>query len=293
VTKHSVIGIDLGGTKISIARYDAETLAIEEKKKLSTYADKKWRHVYQDLLRGIEEIKTDDTVAVGIGVPGLVCQLEGKIITLPNIPGAQDAPFKTQLESDTGFSVTIDNDANVFALAEALNSKYATQGVVVGITMGTGVGGGIVIDGKLYRGAHGFAAEIGHMLLKPGEPPYETDDKRGDIEQFLSGTAFGKRCKAANRPEEYLEGEVCAFMRPEVFREVAWMCVNVSTLLDPSLIILGGSAGKALQPHLGDIENEMQTWSLSEFPLPELAVATLDDAATRGAALLAMYEQDL
>ena len=176
--------------------------------------------------------------------------------------------------------VSAENDANAFALAEAKSSEYSTKGVVVGITMGTGVGGGVVVDGKLFRGAHGFAAEIGHMLLKPGEPPFDTSDKCGDIEQFLSGTAFGKRCEAASRPEEYMEGEVCAFIRPEVCKEVAWMCVSLNSLLDPSLIIFGGSAGKALRPHLAEIQKEMKQWSLPNIPLANLAIASLDDAAT-------------
>ena len=286
--KQSVIGVDLGGTKIDLVRYDRASLKVEETVKLETHADKEWQHVYNDLVEAIASIRAEDTVAVGIGVPGFVRQPEGVVITLPNIPGAQDVPLKAQLTADCGLSVTVENDASAFALAEAKNSDYASKGVVVGVTMGTGVGGGVVIDGKLYQGAHGFAAEIGHMLLRPGEPPYETEDKRGDIEQFLSGTAFGKRCEAASQPEEYMEGEVCSFMRPDVFREVAWMCVSLNSLLDPSLIIFGGSAGRALAPHLEDIKQEMQTWSLPGIPLPELAIATLDDAATRGAALLAM-----
>ncbi|MDA1209084.1 MAG: ROK family protein [bacterium] len=287
-TKHSVIGIDIGGTKIDLARYDTHTFELEERLKIDTHSDKAWPHVYEDLKEVINTIRTDDTIGIGIGVPGLVRQPEGVIVTLPNIPESNDIPLKTQLTADSGLPVTIDNDANAFALAEGLNSKYSTKGVVVGITMGTGVGGGIVVDGKLFRGAHGFAAEIGHMLLQPGQPPFNTVDKRGDIEQFLSGTAFGKRCEAASKPQEYMEGEVCAFMRPEVFKEVAWMCVNLNSLLDPSLIIFGGSAGSALKPHLDEIQKEMVQWSLPNIPLPEIAIATLDDAATRGAALLTM-----
>ncbi|MBU0766369.1 ROK family protein [Patescibacteria group bacterium] len=286
--KQSVIGVDLGGTKIDLARYNAKTFAIEERSKLATHSDKAWPHVYEDLKEAIASMRTDDTIGIGIGVPGLVRQPEGIIVTLPNIPESNEFPLKARLTADSGLPVTIDNDANTFALAEGLNSKYNTKGIVVGITMGTGVGGGVVVDGKLFRGAHGFAAEIGHMLLRPGEPPYNTDDKRGDIEQFLSGTAFEKRCVSASKPEEYMEGEVCSFMRSEVFKEVAWMCVSLNSLLDPSLIIFGGSVGKALKPHLNEIQKEMKQWSLPNIPLPELGIATLDDAATRGAALLTM-----
>src|SRR5690606_34007907 len=133
-------------------------------------------------------------------------------------------------------------------------------------------GGGIIIDGKIFRGANGFAGEIGHMLLKPGEPPYPTQDKRGEVEQFLSGTAMGKRCEAASHPGEYLEGEVCEFMRPDVFREVAWLVTNLTHLIDPSVIVFGGSAGHALKPHLSKVETELKKWMLPGTPIPALKI---------------------
>ena len=124
------------------------------------------------------------------------------------------------------------------------------------------------------------------MLLKPGEPPFVTEDKRGDVEQFVSGTALGKRCQEAKTPEEYLEGEVCGFLQPMIFREIAWIIVNVTHLMDPSVIVFGGSAGRALEPHFDEVREELKTWMLPNTPLPDLAIAELKDAATRGAALL-------
>lgn len=282
----NVIGVDLGGTKTALARYDSETWQPQEQAKADTHADKEFSHVYGDMLALIDGLKNDETTGIGIGVPGLVLQPEGKIIKLPNIPGAEGYDLQKQLANDTKLNVHVNNDANCFALAEALHGAGKGHSVCVGITMGTGVGGGIVIDGKLFCGAHGYAAEIGHMLLKPGEPPYETDDKRGDTEQFLSGSAFGKRCEAAGKPEDYLEGEVCEFMRPEVFKEVAWLCTNMAHLLDPDIIVFGGSAGHALAPHLDAIEKELKQWMLPGTPLPKLGIASVRHSATLGAALL-------
>jgi predicted NBD/HSP70 family sugar kinase len=205
---------------------------------------------------------------------------------MPNIPGAENIPLQRELHARIKLPVIVENDANCFALAESLHGAGKGKDVVLGITMGTGVGGGIVIGGKLYRGSNGFAGEIGHMLLKPGEPPFATSDKRGDVEQFLSGTALGKRCREAKSPEEYLEGEVCGFLQPMIFREIAWMCVTVIHLLDPSVIVFGGSAGRALEPHIPEIQKELRTWLLPGTPLPHLSIATLKDAGTRGAALL-------
>ena len=90
----SSIGVDLGGTKIAIARYDSSSWSVQERDQMSTHADQDFDHVFEDLLEMIEKIKTNDTGAIGIGVPGLVRQPEGEIVTLPNIPGAEGRNLK-------------------------------------------------------------------------------------------------------------------------------------------------------------------------------------------------------
>jgi glucokinase len=285
----SVIGVDLGGTKMAAVRYREESLEEQERGTIATHAAEKFPHVLDDLLRLIERLRRPETRAVGIGVPGLVHFPDGRILRMPNIPGGDNLPLQEIAEEQLGLPTVVENDANCFTFAEALQGAGRGHKVVIGVTVGTGVGGGIVIDGKLFHGARGFAGEIGHMLLQPGQPPYPTTaHRRGEVEQFFSGTALGKRCLAAKRPEEYLEGEVCAFLKPEVFREVAWMCVNLTHFLDPSVIVLGGSTGRAFGPHLPTIRSELEAWLLPGTPLPHLALAELPDAAERGAALLAL-----
>ena len=283
----SVIGIDLGGTKAVIARYDAKTLKREAEERIATHAERGFAQVVDDLVHVIDKLRTSRTKGVGIGAPGLIHQPDGVVLTLPNIPGGRNMPLKKSLEERLALPVTVDNDANCFALAEAHLGAGKGKSVVVGITMGTGVGGGIVIDGKIIRGHNGYAAEVGHMLLVPGHPPYRTDDKRGEVEQFLSGTAMGKRCTQAENPLEYFEGEVCSFLQPQVFRELAWFVTNLTYLLDPSIIVFGGSAGLALMPHMDKVRAELKTWMLPGTPVPELARAKVDDAGAVGAALLA------
>lgn len=282
----SVIGVDLGGTKIHAARFDTASWEIQAEERVPTHAARKFDHVMDDMVALVGRLRKEGTVAVGVGVPGLVTH-EGTVLRLPNIPGSEHVPLQKVFDKRTKLPTVVENDANCFAYAEALHGSGKGHRVVLGITMGTGVGGGIVIDGTIYHGHHGFAGEIGHMLLCPGEPPFEAENKRGEVEQFISGTAMGKRCEAAKRPEEYLEGQVCSFLQPQVFREVAWMCVNLVHLLDPSVIIFGGSAGGALGPHLKDIEKELKQWIFPGTPLPPLAIATFRRAATRGAAILA------
>lgn len=284
----TIIGVDLGGTKMAIARYSLKKgqMICEEAERMPTHAERGIRHVLDDVTKLIERMRREDTIGVGIGVPGLVRQPDGIVLTLPNIHGEKNIHLREELEHRIGFPVSVENDANCFALAEALEGAGKGRRVVIGITMGTGVGGGIIIDGAIFSGSHGFAAEIGHMLLKPGEVPYASEDCRGDVEQYLSGTAMGKRCRDAESPVEYLEGDTCSSLHPQLFREVAWMCVNLVHLLDPSIIIFGGSAGRALGNHLPEIHTELEKWLLPGTPHPELAQASLEDAALRGAAML-------
>ncbi|MEI8230101.1 MAG: ROK family protein [Candidatus Peregrinibacteria bacterium] len=284
----SILGIDLGGTKIAGTRYDATHWAVLEERKIDTHAGKPFADVVTDILAFIKTLRKEDTTSIGIGVPGLIERPTGKILTLPNIPGAENFALQEYISTQTGLPTVVENDSNCFAIAEALQGAGKGHDIVIGITMGTGVGGGIVINGKLFHGSHGFAAEIGHMLLCPGKPPYETTDKRGDVEQFLSGSAMGKRCTAAKRPEDFLKGEVCAFLQPEVVQETAWLCASLTHLMDPSIIVFGGSAGQALKPHLSKIEQELPKWILPNAPMPKLAIAELKDAGTRGAALIGM-----
>lgn len=283
----SILGIDLGGTKTAVARFDAKSLELQASQSFSTKDQKTWKQLCETLISIIEKVKSADTIAIGIGVAGLVNAQTGKILTMPNIDGSENQDLRSFVEQQTGVPTNITNDANAFALAEALSGSGKGESVVLGITLGTGVGGGIVIDGKIFNGAHGYAGEFGHMLLVPGKPPYQTDDQRGEVEQFLSGTAMGKRCESAQDPTHYLGGQVCEFMHPEIYREVAWLVTSLTHAFDPSIIVFGGSAGFALRPHLEEVKSELKKWMLPHTPLPRIEVTSLQNSGTLGAALLA------
>ena len=283
----TILGIDLGGTKTALALFEKDSMKQLSIKVFPTDAARGFEAVKQSLLSEIAELRREDTVAIGLGVPGFIDHATGKVVTMPNIPGAEGMELGACVQYETRLPTVIENDARCFAYAEALLGAGKGLDVVLGVTLGTGVGGGIVINQKLYHGAHGYAGEIGHMLLQPGNPPYPTKDKRGEVEQFLSGTAMGKRCEAAESPEDYLEGQVCGFMQPQIFQEVAWLIVNAVHTIDPSVIIFGGSAGRALSSHLSSIEKELKQWMLPGITIPLLAVSGMKDAAVQGAALLA------
>jgi len=280
-----VIGVDVGGTSGTLARYEAGTWKEQERVSFTT-AGKPFPVILESILQSLVTLRQPDTAAIGFGVPGPVTR-DGTILTLPNIEGGEGVAIAPLVQEKMSLPCTVDNDSRCFAYAEAQEGAGKGRDVVVGITMGTGVGGGIVVHGTLLRGEHGFAGEIGHMLLQPGKPPYAADDARGDAEQFLSGTAMGKRCAEAKRPDDYLEGEVCSFLRPDLYREISWLCASLTHALDPSIIVFGGSAGRALKTHLNEIRKELPHWLLPKTPLPDLAVSTLKGPGCLGAALLA------
>jgi len=282
-----VIGIDMGGTKCAIGLFDRSTLELREHVTFPTRAQDGFSAVLDDIVAAVTKLRTPETASIGIGIPGLVHQPDGVLIKAPNIANSENIAVKKKLEKMLKMPVSVGNDSQCFVLAEALMGSAKGKKVVVGITFGTGVGGGIVIDGKIFGGAHGYAGEIGHMLLSPGTPPYKTDDMRGEVEQFLSGTAMGKRCEEAHAPEDYLNGAVCSFMQPDIYREVAWLCTNLIHLVDPDVIVFGGSAGYALHKHIEEITAELEKWILPGTPLPEIvAGSTREKAGMLGAALL-------
>lgn len=283
----SIIGIDFGGTKTALALYELPTLTRSALVVVPTDAAKGFDDVCSRLVAELQHLRRNDTVAVGIGVPGLVDRATGAVLKLPNVPGAEGRRLAEEVRMRTSLPTFVENDSQCFAFAEAMCGAGVGHAVVVGVTLGTGVGGGIVSHGMLFRGANGCAGEFGHMLLKPGQPPYATSDLRGEVEQFLSGTAMGKRCEAAQSPQDYLNGAVCGFMQPHIFEEIAWLITNLCHAIDPSIIIFGGSAGRALKPHLAKVETEVRKWMLPATPMPKLAVGVLDDAGVRGAVLLA------
>ncbi|MBP9773354.1 MAG: ROK family protein [Candidatus Peribacteraceae bacterium] len=283
----SVIGIDLGGTKLRITRLDTKTMKVLKSEKIPTRAQS-FSLVKEDLVEAINNLRAPDTVAVGIGVPGLIDRKSGTIMTLPNIAGAEKQHLSKYLTEKTGLPTFMENDSHCFALGEALYGAGKGHDIVIGVIMGTGVGSGIIIHQNIFHGAHGFAGELGHMLLVPGQPPFDTADKRGEVEQFLSGKAMGLRCEAATSPKDFLSGQTCSFMHPELYKEVAWLVTNLTYCLDPSIIVFGGSAGTALKDHLPAIQTEMKKWMLPTTPIPPLAVALLDDSPVRGAASVAL-----
>lgn len=192
-TSRLAIGLDVGGTKIAGAVVDERGAIVAELVE-PTPEESDAESVTAVLLRLIERFRADhDVVTIGVGAAGIVEWPVGRMLWAPN-NAYRDWPVREQLEKATGLPVTVDNDANVAALAEArLGEPYPNM---VLVTVGTGVGGGLVLDGRIYRGPTGLGAELGHIILDPDGPRCGCGN-HGCFEALASGTALTRMAHEA------------------------------------------------------------------------------------------------
>jgi glucokinase len=186
------VGLDVGGTKVLGVLLDADGNVVREERRPSP-------HSGVETLVGIAVavIEALDTPGspVGVGAAGLVSR-DGHVLYSPNLPTIVDAQLRDALSAATHHPLVVDNDANVAALGEVAYGAAAGARHMLLVTLGTGIGGGLLLDGRLYRGAHGFGAEIGHMTVERGGPLCACGE-RGHWEAIASGTALGRMAREA------------------------------------------------------------------------------------------------
>lgn len=183
------IGLDIGGTKVLGAVVAADGTVVSEQEVPSPDDLAPLVSACADL---VEHLDAPDA-PIGVGVAGLV-DGTGNVRYAPNIPGVRNAPLRAELESATGRPAVVDNDANVAALGEVVHGAARGADHALVITLGTGIGGGIIIGGRVYHGAHGFAAEVGHFQVERDGPRCACGEY-GHWEAIASGTALGRMAR--------------------------------------------------------------------------------------------------
>ena len=190
-----IVGIDVGGTKVAAAEVVGQRAhGLNERPTDLRGTD--------ELLAGIEAVVGEvvgdrgKPAAIGVGVPSQIDYETGTVLSSVNIP-LQGVPLRDELQNRLGAPVFVDNDANVAALAEAYYAEGTAEGepvdLVVMYTLGTGVGGGVVGGGRIFRGAHGLGAELGHIVIRADGPDCPGNcPNRGCLEALCSGTALGR-----------------------------------------------------------------------------------------------------
>jgi glucokinase len=187
------IGVDLGGTNLRIAAVD-EKGQLMEKITLGTKTVLGRDQVLNDMCEAIRRVSdkyksSGDLIGVGIGVPGIIDMPTGMVRESPNLPGWSDYPVRAEIEKRLGATVILENDANVAAFGEKWLGAGRHVGDLAMLTLGTGVGGGLVLNGKIWHGMTGMAGEFGHMTVDP-EGQQCGCGNRGCLEQYASATAI-------------------------------------------------------------------------------------------------------
>ncbi len=290
-----VIGVDLGGTKMfgAIADLAGNILDEAEIDRRGTDGEESFQRLTEliDALLSSREIKGRRVRGIGIGAPGVTQHREG-IVTWAYSLKWKDYPLKAKLVERYGLPIAVDNDVNLAALGELWFGAGQNTSNIVFLTIGTGIGAGIIIDGALYRGAHEASGEIGNML--PGrEFLGKCYDEFGALETMASGIGIAERARQAlkgQRAPEELERLLAEDVFDAARQGQAWATAlidetvdylavaiaNLAVTFDPELIVLGGgvtrSADLLVEPILRRIEGTLPT-------LPRLAVSTLQRRA--------------
>ena len=240
------IGIDLGGTKIEGILLD-ESFNVVKKIRIPTEQEKGYISIIQSITSLVDELKSksNSEVTIGLSTPGAISKKTG-LIKNSNTQCIIGKPLQEDLQKGLEHEITIENDANCFALAEATLGAAKNYDVVFGVIMGTGVGGGIIINGKIHRGRTNIAGEWGHHTLKQnGNNCY--CGKNGCVETYLSGPALEKRWTELTGKADSLElitnnlnDSKANQWKSEFLANFGASLANVIDILDPDTIVLGG-----------------------------------------------------
>lgn len=277
MTDDVIIGVDLGGTKVAAGLVANGVVREVHSRRIS--AAESEEIVLGEVLDAIDEVVSDQVEGIGVGVPGVVDVDSGLVYDLENIPSWKRVPLRAHLEERYRVPVVVNNDANAFAVGELVFGRGREFRNLVGITLGTGMGTGVIIGGRLYSGPNCCAGEIGSI-------PH----KGLTVEDFCSGRFFLREAgiEGAEAFARARRGEPAAI---DLYRrfgaELAFAVTVALYAYDPEAIIMGGSISEAFEIF------EASLWEgLADFDYPHvidrltIAQSGLDDAAVLGAAAL-------
>jgi glucokinase len=313
-----LVGVDLGGTTIKIAFITLDG-HIVEKWEIPTDISEDGKHIVTNIAESIdaklEQLaeRREKLAAIGMGAPGFIDMKTGFIYHAVNI-GWRNYALKDELEKATGLTVTIDNDANIAAIGEMWRGAGDGEGNLLMVTLGTGVGGGIIVNGHIMHGTNGMAGEIGHITSIPEGGASCNCGKTGCIETIASATGIARIAKekaATNKSSSINEilnknGELKAKDIVEAaengdpaaidtLNEVAFhlglVIANISNSINPGKIVIGGGVSKAGHTLMSRLEKEFKRFALPRVAEgATLTVATLgNDAGVIGGAWLAKH----
>jgi glucokinase len=247
-----VIGVDVGGTKI-LAAVVAREGQIEARVERETAVSSE-EALLSELDAMVDELRADapDMAALGFGIPSRVDQRKGRAVASVNIP-LEGLDFRDRMQERHGVPVGIDNDANAAAIGEWHAGAARGANNVVMLTLGTGVGGGLILDGKPFRGATGSGAELGHIVLELDGPPCGCGG-RGHLESFAAGPAGDRAARELYGPDSGAQelvrrgqdGDADAVSAlAKIGRYLGAGIASFVNVFEPELVVVGGGFGAA------------------------------------------------
>ena len=240
------IGIDLGGTKTEGILLD-EKFQVIERKRITTNQDKGYASIHELIKNLVSTLRqnTDEQTSIGVCTPGALSKSSGRIKN-SNTQCLIGKDLKSDLQHILNQEISIENDANCFALAESQLGAAQNYGMIFGVIMGTGVGGGLVINDKIHTGRTNIAGEWGHHCIRPdGNDCY--CGKNGCVETYISGPALEKKWNALTSDTLSLseivknsKNNAYGIWKREFLENFGISLANVIDILDPDVIVLGG-----------------------------------------------------
>jgi glucokinase len=313
VSGTETIGVDLGGTKMLIGVL-SDTEPHYEQREASTGQTED--ELVELLVREVTEARDarPSVAAVGLGIPATIDHDEGIAVSAVNLP-LSDLPIRDIVSERVGLPVFVDNDVNVAAFAEYLYGAAQGKPHVVMVTVGTGIGGGLILNGEVYRGSTGAGAELGHVVIQADGPPCQGNcPNHGCVESLASGTALGREGRAAaeGAPDSALgkvlaEGgeidgkavteaalagdELAIGVFDLIGGRLGVACSSFANVFQPNAIVVGGGAIAAGDLLLEPARREVRRRALRPMNETPILEATLgNDAGMIGAAAMARRE---
>jgi glucokinase len=314
MSQAEAIGVDLGGTKMLLGVLDGHSRTVWESRERS--AGESEDELVELLVREVGEARgaRPDVKAVGMGIPATIDHERGLAVAAVNLP-IENLPIRDLVVERTGLPTFVDNDANVAALAEHLFGAARGAENAVMLTIGTGIGGGLILGGEIYRGSSGAGAELGHVAIQLDGPACQGNcPGHGCVETLASGTALGREGRAAaeSAPDSALgrllaegseiDGKVVTVAAHEgdetaigvfdlVGSRLGVALASFANIFEPEVIVIGGGVIAAGELLLAPARRELEARALRPMNRTPVVPAELgEDAGMIGAAAMARIE---
>jgi glucokinase len=276
-----VLGIDIGGTKIAAGAVN-ESAEVTNSVTVATRAAEGYAVSSAQLYHAIEQLLSEAISAIGICAPGPLNPRTGVVLNPPNLPGWRNIPLADDVEKRFGLPCRVENDANAAGLAETLFGAARGYSSVFYVTIGTGIGTGIILNGKIYHGKNGAAAEGGHVTIDYQSEAACNCGSRGCIEALASGTAMAQR--AAKLLPQYAESSLTEPVNAEEIGRAAtegdvlalrilddsammlgsWLGSMIS-VLDPDIVVIGGGVARMGEPLFSRLRRIVPARTINQF----------------------------